>query len=183
MGAKKKRISRTIPASIRRQVLLEAGHCCAIPTCQFPATHFAHIVPFGKVKEHREENIIALCPNHHDLFDNKKMIDRKSMQLYKQKLQFLNKRYTKYELRLLARLSDKPAVVADGEIQVMGLLKDGLVKNKKTFITQSIEAMDKKGNMVVEDEIVQSFAAVLTSKGKQFIRTWKSKAKEFEPLQ
>lgn len=78
---------RYIPADIKRQVLIEAGHCCAIPTCQWPATEFAHIMPFTEVREHRADNIIALCPNHHDQFDNKKTIDRKSMMIYKQKLQ------------------------------------------------------------------------------------------------
>ncbi len=70
-------------------------------------------------------NVVALCPNHHDLYDNRKVIDRKSMFMYKQKLQFLNKRCTKYELRILMVLAEKPAVVAAGEIQMMGLLKDG----------------------------------------------------------
>ena len=99
--------SRYIPADIRRAVLVEADHACAIPTCQFPATEFAHIEPFAKVKKHEISNIVALCPNHHHMFDQKKQIDKKSIKLYKQKLQFLNKRYTKYELRILALLAEK----------------------------------------------------------------------------
>lgn len=174
--------SRNIPVEIKRQVLVEAGHCCAIPTCQFPATEFVHIEPFSRAKEHRVENIIALCPNHHALYDKKKLIDRKSMLMYKQKLQFLKKRYTKYELRILALLAEKPAVVANGEIQVLGLLKDGLIKNAKTFMTQSLAMQDNQGNAVFQDETIQLFAAVLTEKGKQFIDNWRSKTEDFEVL-
>ena len=149
---------------------------CAIPTCQWPATEFAHIEPFSKVKKHEANNIIALCPNHHDLYDNKKTIDRESMRAYKLKLQFLNKRYTKYELRLLAVLSEKTFVLAAGEIQVLGLLKDGLIENAKTFITQSITATDATGEKVFEDNFVIYFAARLTEKGRQFIETWRSQS-------
>ena len=48
--------SRHIPAEIKRLVLVEAGHCCAIPTCQLPATQFAHIEPFATVKKHTADN-------------------------------------------------------------------------------------------------------------------------------
>jgi hypothetical protein len=172
--------SRYIPAEIKRLVLVEAGHCCALPTCQYPATQFAHIFPFAKVKEHKADNLIALCPNHHDLYDNKKQIDRKSMLLYKQKLQFLNKRYTKYELRILALLAEKPVVIAAGEIQMMGLLKDELIRNEKTFLRQNVTLSDADGRMAFEDSAVVSFAAVLTKKGTAFIENWKSKTEDFE---
>jgi len=170
---------RYIPAEIRRQVLLESGHMCAIPTCQWPATEFAHIDPYSQVKRHEANNIIALCPNHHDLYDNKKMIDRNSMRAYKLKLQFLNNRYTKYELRLLALLAEKPFVLAGGEVQVLGLLKDGLVENAKTFMTHSIEATDDATRQkVFEDTFVMFFVARLTEKGRQFIETWKSQSED-----
>ncbi len=173
-GKNLKDSGRNIPACIKRQVLIEAGHSCAIPTCQYPATQFAHIIPFERAREHRVDNIIALCPNHHDQYDNKKTIDRKSIKIYKQKLQFLNKRYTKYELRLLALLAEKPIVLATGEIEVQWLLKDGLIENKKTFMTQSIELRDQDQQIVYEDKFTQSFAATLTRKGKDFIKNWKS---------
>jgi len=165
---------RYIPADIRRAVLLEAGHACAIPTCQFPATEFAHIEPFAKVRKHDTANIVALCPNHHSLFD-KGTIDRKAMKAYKLKLQLLNKRYTKYELRLLTILANKPLVLASGEIETMGLLRDGLIENAKTFETQSITSTDNvTGREVYKDEFVQSYAARITQKGREFINVWKS---------
>lgn len=170
---------RYIPAEVRRLVLLESGHACAIPTCQFPATEFAHIEPYAVVKKHDPANIIALCPNHHHLYDQKKQIDRKSMRAYKLKLQFLNKRYTKYELRLLTVLAEKPYVLASGEIETLGLLRDGLIRNAKTLLSHSIQATDDvSGVDVFKDEFVMAYAACLTEKGREFIATWKSQSEE-----
>jgi hypothetical protein len=166
---------RYIPIAIRRAVLLEAGHACAIPTCQFSAIEFAHIVPYAEVKKHEVSNIVALCPNHHHLFDQKKTIDRKAMKAYKLKLQLLSQRYTKYELRLLTVLVTKPVVLASGEIETMGLLADGLIENVRTFVSQSIEATDNiTGEKIYQDSFITSFAAQLTVKGREFIDTWKS---------
>ena len=65
MTSKRPRIS----AEIKRIVLLEAGHRCAIPTCRTPVTEIAHIDPFRKVRKHEAQNLIALCPTCHTLFD------------------------------------------------------------------------------------------------------------------
>ncbi len=113
------------------------------------------------------------------MYDVTKAIDKKSIKAYKLKLQFLNKRYTKYELRLLAMLDEKQFILAAGEIQVLGLLKDGLIENAKTFMTQSIRATDKTTSKnVFEDKFIVSFAAKLTDKGHQFIECWKSQSVE-----
>src|SRR2546426_10814014 len=92
-----------IPVETKRAVLLEAGHRCAIPTCRYPTTEIAHIVPFGETMEHRFENLIALCPNCHTRYD-KGEIDRKSMQSYKGNLPVVASRYTDLERRMLADL-------------------------------------------------------------------------------
>jgi hypothetical protein len=76
----------SIPAEIKRAVLVEAGHRCAIPTCRATTTEIAHIVPWAETKEHSFDNLIALCPNCHTRYDQKKEIDRKAMQMYKEAL-------------------------------------------------------------------------------------------------
>ena len=91
---------RYIPAELKRAVLIEAGHRCAIPTCKAETTEIAHIIPFSEIKEHTFNNLIALCPNCHTRFD-KGQIDRKSMQIYKANLALLNSRYGTYERRIL----------------------------------------------------------------------------------
>lgn len=74
-----------IPAELRRRVLLESGHRCAIPTCKFPDIDVHHIIPWSKCLEHQFDNLIALCPNCHRRAHNGE-IDRKSLLLYKSRL-------------------------------------------------------------------------------------------------
>lgn len=74
-----------IPAEIRRAVLCEAGHRCAIPTCRYPDIDVHHIVPWEVRKSHDFENLIALCPNCHRRADAGE-IDRKSLRWYKSQL-------------------------------------------------------------------------------------------------
>lgn len=72
-----------IPAEIRRAVLVEAGHRCAIQQCRSAAdVDLHHIVPWEACKTHDPANLIALCPNCHRLADRSK-IDRKSLLRYK----------------------------------------------------------------------------------------------------
>jgi hypothetical protein len=75
-----------IPAELERHVLFEAGHRCAIHTCRQHPVEIAHIDPWEKVREHKFENLIALCPTCHDRYDKKRDIDRKAMLMYKQQL-------------------------------------------------------------------------------------------------
>lgn len=75
----------SIPVELRRTVLLEAGHRCAIPTCQHPEVDVHHIIPWSEVREHRLDNLIALCPNCHRRAE-RGQIDRKSLLRYKLRL-------------------------------------------------------------------------------------------------
>ncbi len=74
-----------IPAELRRQVLVEAGHRCAIHTCRHPTVDIHHIIPWVQCQEHTFENLIALCPNCHRRADAGE-IDRKSLTMYKARL-------------------------------------------------------------------------------------------------
>jgi hypothetical protein len=75
---------KKIPADIRRAVLIEASHRCAIPRCQNSANiDLHHIDPWGKCKEHKAENLIVLCPNCHRLAHDGS-IDKKSLLKYKE---------------------------------------------------------------------------------------------------
>jgi hypothetical protein len=75
-----------IPSELERRVLVEAGHRCAIPTCRNTPVDLAHIEPWAKVREHRFENLITLCPTCHRRYDRGE-IDRLSMLAYKEQLQ------------------------------------------------------------------------------------------------
>ncbi len=71
-----------IPASLRRRVLVEAGHRCSIHTCRHPDVDIHHIVPWDQCHSHDYDNLIALCPNCHRRADAGE-IDRISLRLYK----------------------------------------------------------------------------------------------------
>jgi hypothetical protein len=97
-----------IPRPLERAVLVEAGHRCAIPTCRQVPVEIAHIVPWSQVKEHKLENLIALCPTCHSRYDREE-IDRLSMLQYKANLSVLNNRYGDLERRVLLHFAEHPA--------------------------------------------------------------------------
>ncbi|MCC3653211.1 HNH endonuclease [Streptomyces sp. S07_1.15] len=76
-----------VPSELRRRVLLEAGHRCAIPTCKSTPVEIAHIIPWSKIRKHEFKNLIALCPTCHARFDDRHgPIDQKAMRQYKANL-------------------------------------------------------------------------------------------------
>ena len=89
-----------IPADLRRRVLVEAGHRCAIPTCRYIEVDVHHIVPWAQCKSHDYPNLIALCPNCHRRAD-KGEIDRKSLRLYKLNLRYVHDKFSQLEMDLL----------------------------------------------------------------------------------
>lgn len=124
----------TIKANVKRAVLVEAGHRCAIPTCRSTTTEVAHIIPWATTKDDSFENLIALCPNCHTRFDQKKEIDSKSIKMYKHNLGILNNRYGELERRLfeiLAQTKERVFVLgAAGDILVANAIKDGFFEDK-----------------------------------------------------
>ncbi len=93
-----------MPAELRRRVLVEAGHRCAIPTCRAIEVDVHHIIPWEKVRKHEYHNLIALCPTCHRRVE-KGEIDRKSLRMYKANLRFAFEKYSQFEMDLLFGLS------------------------------------------------------------------------------
>lgn len=157
-----------IPRPLERELLIEAGHRCAIPTCRQTPVELAHIIPWEKVREHAFDNLIALCPTCHTRFD-KGDIDRLAMQRYKANLAIVNGRYGDLEKRVLQYFVDNPSkdqVVLFGGLDflLMYLLKDGL-----------IEDTGHQGGVGLGGDhgVVWSEKAYrLTGTGKAFIRIW-----------
>src|SRR5688572_20162759 len=58
-----------IPAKIKREILIECGHRCAVCGTPFPL-EFAHIIPWRKSKEHKVEDLICLCAGCHERADH-----------------------------------------------------------------------------------------------------------------
>ena len=121
-----------IPAQLKRQILVEAGHRCAIPTCRQIPVEFCHIEPWAKVKAHSFENIIALCPTCHSR-NTKGDIDTKSLAVYKANLGVLNLRYNDIERRLLGEFASNPDWISfhlpgPSGVFVLMLVRDGLIQ-------------------------------------------------------
>ncbi|MFH8725484.1 HNH endonuclease [Streptomyces termitum] len=74
-----------VPRPLARQLFVEAGHRCAIPTCRATPLEIAHIAPWHRVRRHEFHNLIVLCPNCHTRFDRGE-IDRQAMLRYKELL-------------------------------------------------------------------------------------------------
>ena len=158
-----------IPAKIKRAVLVEAGHRCAIPTCRSTTTEIAHIDPWEKTQDHSFENLIALCPNCHTRYDQKKEIDRLSVKMYKENLGILNYRYGEFERRTFAILAETGervfCVGAGGDILLANAVKDGL------FVDSQVEGIrfEVRGDNGFVKNFPMSFVYWVTDAGVDFI--------------
>lgn len=163
-----------IPVEVKRAVLVEAGHRCAIPTCRATTTEIAHIAQWAKTQDNSFENLIALCPNCHTRFDQKKEIDRASIKMYKHNLGILNNRYGEFERRLfeiLAKSDERVFVLgAAGDVMVANAVKDGFFEDKK------VEGMGffVKGENGFEKNFPMTFTYWITDLGVEFIKRFAS---------
>ena len=82
-----------IPAEVKRRVLVEAGHRCAIPTCRCIIVELHHIIPYETCRSHNYENLIALCPTCHARADRNE-IDRRSQRIYKANLRYAHDKFS-----------------------------------------------------------------------------------------
>ena len=136
----------SIPADIRRRVLVEAGHRCAIPTCRSIMTDIHHIVPWEECHEHTYENLISLCPNCHRLVHEGK-IDRKSLRIYKANLRYTHDRFSQLEVDILFecyRVSKSNAIIPWAEfllLMIKRLLECQYVYVRKGGVQISFEGL------------------------------------------
>lgn len=122
-----------IPRALDRQVRVEAGHRCAIPTCRATAgLQIHHITPYARVKEHTFENLILVCSNCHSRITSGE-IDRPATLAYKTNLGILIGRYGDLERRVLQHFikdSSAETVVIDKSLHLLieNLILDGLLE-------------------------------------------------------
>ncbi len=161
-----------IPVNVIRAVLVESGHRCAIPTCRATTTEIAHIVPWAKSHDNSFENLIALCPNCHTRFDQKKGIDHLAMKMYKHNLGILNNRYGEFERRLFelfAKSNERVFVVgAGGDLLVANAVKDGFFEDKKV---EGI-GFQIKGSDGFSKNFPMTFTYWVTDSGVEFIKNY-----------
>ncbi len=119
---------------MRREVLVEAGHRCAIPTCRSHPVEVHHIEDWTKVQQHEPHNLIALCPNCHARATRGE-IDILAMQAYKANVRLLRDRYSDLERRVLDKLVKQNAAAGDRfalsgllELLMENLVGDGILQ-------------------------------------------------------
>jgi hypothetical protein len=151
---------------------VEAGHRCAIPTCRSTTTEIAHIIPWAESHDNSFENLIALCPNCHTRFDQKKEIDRLSVKAYKHNLGILTNRYGEFERRLfeiLATTGERVFVVgAGGDILLANAIKDGFFEDKHVNGFN----LDVKSDQGFQKSFPMSFTYWVTDAGVEFIKRY-----------
>lgn len=75
----------SIPAALRREIEIEAGHECSITTCREHTYLEIHHINDNR-EDNRKENLILLCDKHHKMAHSG-VIDRQSLYGYKRILQ------------------------------------------------------------------------------------------------
>ncbi|GAA2562061.1 HNH endonuclease [Winogradskya consettensis] len=162
-----------IPTALKRSVLVEAGHRCAIPTCKATTTELAHIISWEKTRSHTFENLIALCPNCHTRFD-KGEIDRKSMEQYKFNLGIIKSRYGEIERRILVIFATDPSITIIGmplasDVAMLYLVNDGLFRREFDQSNGFGLTVPNGASAIIDFTGKQEFYTI-TDKGREFVR-------------
>ena len=153
-----------IPTELRRRILVEAGHRCAIPTCRYIEVDAHHIIPWEKCQKHKYENLIALCPNCHQRAD-KGEIDRKSLRVYKANLRYTHDKFSQLEVDLLFdayKLKVNQVILWPEYLMVLlkRLLEAGYVKRRVR------EPIAKVGGLKLNADHL-----TITDKGREFVKS------------
>jgi hypothetical protein len=169
---------RALSREVERDVLVEAGHRCAIPACHALHPEVHHIKPVAEGGSDEFENLIALCPNCHGMADRGE-IDRKAMRQYKASLSVLDHRYSSMERRVLEYMANGHMSIdlpAGFEIMLWYLIEDGYLSdgvNQRRAIARRIARGSPR--LRVEDvlpSVPDVYRYHLTSQGQEFIQAW-----------
>ena len=143
----------SLPRPLRRALLTEAGHRCAIPTCR--STHglqIHHIVEHANGGSDDFANLIVLCANCHSRVTAGE-IDRKAVQHYKENLAVINGRYSDLEVRALRQFADQGGgsglrMLLPGGLDLLmsALVEDGIVTRHPSSL---LAVSDAFGNTVL----------------------------------
>lgn len=151
-----------IPAELRRRVLVEAGHRCAIPSCRYIEVDIHHIIPWSQCNSHEYDNLIALCPNCHRRAGQNE-IDRKSLRLYKVNLRFAHDKFSQVELDILFELNSMQPGESIQWPPFMHILIKRIVDAHYIEIVKTPGKIKAKGMQITPDYIL------ITEKGRAFV--------------
>ena len=123
----------SIPANVRREILIEASYRCAVPRCMSPLAIDVHHIDEDPANNDLS-NLIALCPTCHSAF-HRKTYSVEAIRFWKLMLQQLNAAYDRNTVNLLlmlARLDEAGfkdfEVTGDGLLPFSPLIASGLIQ-------------------------------------------------------
>ncbi len=161
-----------IPNDVKRRVLIEAGHRCAIPTCRSAVSvDIHHIKPVHEGGDNSPDNLIPLCPNCHRMVHDGK-IDRKSVAIYKRNLRFTYDRFTQVEADLLFEMHKAPDGYEFAWNETMLLLL------KRLFDAGFIIARRAGANMILDGISMGPVLLQMTEKGRTYMKEVSSSSEE-----
>lgn len=152
----------SIPAEVRRRVLVEAGHRCSIPTCRYIEVEIHHIVPWAKSQSHDYENLIALCANCHRRADRGE-IDRISLRNYKFNLRFAHDKFSQLEMDLIFELSKL------SRDRVVYWLPVMMVLIRRIIEAGYVAVLEQPGTVVIGGLDQTPRGLMITAKGRAFL--------------
>jgi hypothetical protein len=117
---------KPIPASLKRDVLAEAGYRCAVPTCRtILAIDLHHIIEVQEGGENELSNLLALCPTCHALY-TRGTISHDAINVWKTIIVALNHAFDKESISnllfLKKTLTNEVAVSGDGVLKFSHLM-------------------------------------------------------------
>src|SRR5204863_4097939 len=123
-----------IPASLKREVLAEAGYRCAVPTCRtILAIDLHHIIEVEEGGPNELSNLLALCPTCHALY-TRGTISRDAINVWKTILVALNHAFDKESISNLLFLKNTAnnmlPISGDRVLKFSHLIASGLAECK-----------------------------------------------------
>jgi hypothetical protein len=122
----------TVPAGVRREILIEANYRCAVPRCMTALAIDVHHIDEDP-SNNDPSNLIALCPTCHNAF-HRKVYAVEAIRFWKLMLQQLNAAYDRNAINLLLMLKafededwKKFEVTGDGLLPFSPLIASGLI--------------------------------------------------------
>lgn len=157
---------RRPPSDVRRQVLMEAGYRCGVPTCRnILALEAHHIVHVSEDGGDTPDNLIALCGFCHDLY-HKGEITREAIRYWKGILAALNHAFDRESIDLLLFLRQphpRLVISGDGVLKFSRLIAAGLA-SYRIFVFGSTGGL--AGSFTAMYEVR------LTPKGEMLVDAW-----------
>jgi hypothetical protein len=178
---------RTTNIDTKLQVLHEAGYRCSNPTCRTIITLDIHHLEYvSKGGDNNPSNLLALCPNCHQLH-HKGHIPEESIRAWKMLQLTLNEAFDRYSIDILLALDNIGGIIitGDGLLQCSALLASNLVSVTDDWIATGLQKVEDdhsftsflfKNDWKYVDKPISTgqYYMSLTNKGKALVAAWKN---------